>query len=183
MELTRLSSDNRWHVRQGEPELLGYTVLDSYDEFLGEVVDLVIDTTFQKVPFVVVMAATGQHAHQRVILPMRDVTMRAEARQIIVEGAANALDLHPVDDGRDLSQLLDVKLAATFFTDVDRRPSLPTGLGETVVEPDAAILEVRHPGEYCEKVDEVFLRDAQGAWVEKPDAEGQDTCQGGEQAP
>jgi hypothetical protein len=177
MSLTRMSTDNRWHVRQGEPELLGYSVVDAYGDFLGEVVDLIIDTRFQKVPFVVVMAANGLNAHQRVILPMREVTLQADERQLVCQGGINALDIHVVDNGGDLPNLVDPKLAATFLPDLDKVLTLDEGQGGTEVATDARLRQEMHPSEYCEKVDEVHLRDAQGQWVEKKDAEGRDTCQ------
>lgn len=183
MGLTRMSTEPGWHVRPGEPALLGFSVIDDHGDFLGEVVDLIVDTTFQRVPFVVVMAANGLHARDRVIVPMRQATLKAEQREIVVGDSINALDVHVVDDGRELSQLIDAKLAATFVPDVDAVPSLETGSGETTVDADAAILEVRHRRDYCEKVDEVSLRDASGEWVAKPSAENRDTCRGEDQAP
>jgi hypothetical protein len=111
-----------------------------------------------------------------VILPVREATLNAAERQFVTGDSINALDLHVVDDGGDLPALIDAKLAATFFPDIDKRPSLAEGSGETMVDPEARTLEVRHPKDYCEKVDEVSLRDSQGHWVEKTDAEGRDTC-------
>lgn len=85
--LQPLSELSNYKIEKGDPDPRGYTVIANDGTVIGEVDDLLVDTQAMKVEYLVVepnSETTGRgDAAGAVLLPVHEVDVRANARQVV----------------------------------------------------------------------------------------------------
>jgi uncharacterized protein (TIGR02271 family) len=91
-------------VASDEPDVRGWTVIAQDGDELGEVEDLIVDTTAMKVRYLEVDDELGGRDNGDTYIPLQNVDLDREAKRVIVRGsAAAARALVPADFSRQFT--------------------------------------------------------------------------------